>query len=279
VSTPPDLPPGLARPWQALLERLAGLDSLLVAFSGGVDSTLLLAAARRALGDRALAALCLGELTPPWEADRARRLARRLQVRLIEADAHELDDPAVAANPPQRCYHCKRRRLLLLQELAARENLAAVAEGSQADDAREHRPGARAVAELGVLSPLAQAGLGKEAIRRLSRALGLETAAVPSGACLATRIPTGTPLTRENLQRVARAEAALRRLLPGRQLRLRDHFPLARLELEPETLPSAAAEPLRSRLCRAVRDAGYRFVTLDLAGYRSGGADPHPPEP
>jgi uncharacterized protein len=275
VSAPPDLPADLARPWQALLARLAGLDSLLVAFSGGVDSTLLLAAARQALGDRAVAALCVGQFTPPWEVDRARRLARQLQVRLIEADARELDDPDIAANPPERCYHCKRRRLLLLQELAAREGLAAVAEGSQADDAHEHRPGARAVAELGVLSPLAETGLGKEAIRRLSRALGLETAAVPSGACLATRIPWGTPLTPQSLHRVARAEAAVRQLLPGRQLRLRDHFPLARLELEPAAIPSAAAEPLRSRLCQAVQNAGYRFVTLDLAGYRSGGANPH----
>lgn len=273
----PQLPQPLAQRWQALLQDLASLDSLMVAFSGGVDSSLLLAAARRALGDRVQAGLCLGPFTPPWEAERARDLARDLGVVLHELDACELDDPLIVRNDPQRCYYCKRLRLGRLKEFARGLGLAAVAEGSQIDDAQDFRPGHRAVQEHGILSPLAKAGLNKADVRAISRALGLPTAELPPAACFASRVPWGTALNAENLDRVGRAEAALRGLLGG-QFRVRDHHPLARLELPPAELARAASEPLRSRLVQAVKDAGYAYVVLDLEGYRAGGGQEAPRE-
>lgn len=269
----PVIPPELAPRWQALLTRLKELDPLAVAFSGGVDSSLLLAAARAALGPGVPAVICLGPFTPPWEAERAHALAAELDADLVTVDAAELDAPAIAANDPQRCYHCKRLRLGLLKDLARTRGIKNIVEGSQLDDAREDRPGSRAVKELGVRSPLAEAGLDKAAVRALSQALGLMTAAVPSSACLATRVPTGTPLTRAALERIGRGEAALRAILPG-QLRLRDHFPMARLELTPETLPLAAADPRRTAILEALTRLGYRRVCLDLAGYTPGGGIP-----
>lgn len=185
----------MAAKWRCLVGRLEELDSLLVAFSGGVDSSLLLAVARRVLGDRVQAGMCLGPFTPSWEAERARALARSLGVKLHEMDACELDDSDIVRNDPQRCYFCKRLRLGRLMELAQELGIAAVAEGSQADDAQDFRPGERAVKELGLISPLAEAGLGKAEVRTLSRALGLPTADLPAAACLASRVPWGTALT------------------------------------------------------------------------------------
>jgi pyridinium-3,5-biscarboxylic acid mononucleotide sulfurtransferase len=266
----PLIPPDLQEVWGRLLSRLEELSPLVVAFSGGVDSTLLLAAAIQALGPGVRAALCLGPFTPPWEAARARQLAAQLGADLVELEAGELADPAILLNDQERCYHCKRRRLTLLCELARRWGLRSVVEGSQLDDAQDYRPGSRAVKELGVHSPLAEAGLDKAGVRRLSQALGLATAHLPSGACLATRVATGTPLDPQVLVRIGQAEELVRALLPG-QARVRDHFPLARLELEPQVLPRAAAEPLRGRLLAGLQALGYLQVCLDLAGYRPSG--------
>ena len=158
-------------------------------------------------------------------------------------------------------------------EKAREMGFEAVLEGTQADDAGEYRPGSKAVEELGVKSPLARAGLSKAQVRQLSRALGLITADVPSGACLATRTPTGTALTQKALSRIARAESAVRDLIKG-QVRLRDHYPLARLELDPQGMALLAGSPdLRARISRAIKEAGYEFACLDLEGYRTGGAD------
>ncbi|MCB2226604.1 MAG: ATP-dependent sacrificial sulfur transferase LarE [Desulfarculaceae bacterium] len=265
-----ELSPELAAKWRRLLERLGEHESLLVAFSGGVDSALLLTAARQALGGRVSAALCMGVFTPSWEAARALELAEALGVELIESDLHELDHPELAANDQQRCYHCKRLRFGELKRLAAEKGIAALAEGSQTDDAADFRPGNRAKEELGVASPLAEAGLNKAEVRALSRALGLPTAEVPAAACLASRVPYGTPLSAGALGRIERAEAALRGMLTG-NLRVRDHHPLARLELMPEDLARALSEPLRGRIIEAVKAAGYQYVTMDLEGYRMGG--------
>lgn len=270
AGAPPAAPAGDPA-WRRLTGELAGLGRIMVAFSGGVDSSLLLAAATRALGPRAVTAcLCRGDFTTAAEVERARALASGLGVELLEADAGELADEDIRANNPQRCYFCKRRRFLLMRQLAAERGIAHLVEGSQADDAADFRPGARAVAELGVLSPLAAAGLGKAEVRRLSRLLGLATAELPAAACLASRIPWSTPLSAGALARVARSEEALAGLLPP-GYRVRDHHPIARLELPADSLAMAAAEPLREKIVAALTEAGYRYVCLDLEGYRSGG--------
>ena len=259
--------------WHRLLGIIRKLGPVAVAFSGGVDSALLLGACAMALGpDQVKAVHCAGDFTPPWEQQRARRLAAELGVELIELDALELQDAKIAANDARRCYWCKHLRMGLLTGMAAKLGASHVVEGSQADDAREDRPGAKAVREHGIKSPLALAGLNKAQVRALSRAIGLSTAETPSSACLASRVPRGQALSREALVRIAEAEAVLRRHLSGR-LRVRDHFPIARIELEPEQLPKAAADPLRATISRACRQAGYDYACLDLGGYRTGGGD------
>ena len=255
-----------ARAWDGLLAGIASHGSLLVSFSGGVDSSLLLAAALHALGPKAEAALCLGPFTPSWDEKHARQTAGELGVRLHLLRGNELDDPNIAANPPHRCYLCKRSRLERLLELADSLGLARVAEGSQIDDDPKDRPGARAVRELGVESPLAAAGLDKAMVRKLSLALNLPTAQSPSSACLATRIPAGTKITAEALARVDRAESALREILKG-QIRVRDHYPLARLELEAGLMPLAVQDSLRRRMALALSLAGYERCALDLTAY------------
>jgi uncharacterized protein len=178
-----------------------------------------------------------------------------------------LDDPAVAANPPDRCYYCKRRIFSQLQQLAAERGLGAVVDGSNQDDLADHRPGRRALAELGVASPLLQAGLTKAEIRGLSHEMGLPTWNRPSMACLASRLPYGTPLTAAALQQVAQAEAVLDELGVG-QRRVRHHGAVARLELEPADWPLVLEK--RAELLARLRQIGYTYVTLDLAGFRSG---------
>ncbi len=273
LDPPPGLGPELAQAWRRLTHDLSSRGTLLVAFSGGVDSSLLLAAAKAALGGSVKAALCLGPFTPDWEVEAARSLARDLGVELLEVDAGELGDPNIAENGPQRCYWCKRRRLMLLIHMAQELGFAFVAEGSQADDAGQDRPGSRAVAELSVLSPLAAAGLGKAGVRELSSALGLATAQAPAAACLASRVPWGIALSQQMLTRIGGAEALLRALFPDATLRVRDHFPLARVELPANLIARAAAEPLRGRIVAAVQSVGYENVCLDLMGYRMGGAN------
>jgi uncharacterized protein len=267
----PVIPPRLRGRWEDLLRILRDRGSLVLAFSGGVDSSLLLAAAVQALPpEKVLPVLCVGPFTPPWETERARGLAADLGLRLLEVDAAELAAPLIAANDPERCYHCKRLRFSRLCDLAGERGFSVVAEGSQLDDLGDYRPGNRAKEELGIHSPLLEAGLDKSAVRELSRALSLPTAQIPSSACLATRVPTGMALTAPALERIALAEGALRRLLPS-QLRLRDHFPMARLELPSATMHLALAEPIRAAIVAALRQAGYTLICLDLEGYRSSG--------
>ncbi|WP_449246062.1 ATP-dependent sacrificial sulfur transferase LarE [Desulfarculus baarsii] len=272
---PGGLAPPLAAAWARLTARLAAFPSLLVAFSGGVDSALLLAAAARALpAERLAAGLCVGAFTPWWEAQRARDLAQSLGARLVELDADELSQPSIAVNDSQRCYYCKKLRLMLLTRQARQMGLAELAEGSQLDDAGDFRPGVKAVRELGVHSPLAEAGLDKAMVRALSRALGLPTADVPAAACLASRLPWGRPLDAAVLARIQAAEAGVRAVLGEALIRVRDHFPLARLELDPALLATAASEPARGRIVAAVEASGYASVCLDMKGYRQGGAQP-----
>lgn len=255
-----------------LEESIGALGGCLVAYSGGVDSTLLLAVARRALGERVAAATIRTPFLDRAEIDDAHRRAVAIGV------AHEIIDvdlagtPEVLANPPDRCYHCKRLVFAALRRRADELGLPALVDATHADDLRERRPGVRALRELGVLSPLAAAGLGKAEIRALSAELGLEGADRPSSPCLATRVPYGEPITPERLRRISGAEHVLRAL--GFQgTRVRDYGDLARIEVQPADFERAAAWPLRRGIVEPLRDLGYRYVTLDLAGYRSGSMD------
>jgi uncharacterized protein len=238
-----------------------------VAFSAGVDSTLVLAMAREVLGDRAVALTAHSPAVPRAERDEARALAARLGVRHLERESREQEDPGYVANGQDRCYFCKRELYRICLETAREQGLGAVLDGFNADDRRDHRPGHRAAGEAKVRSPLAEAGLSKLEVRAWSAAYGLPTWDKPQMACLASRIPYGTPVTPERLARVERAEAAVR-ALGFRDVRVRHHGDLGRLEVGEAELERAFA--LRAELAQAVKGAGFRIAALDLEPFRSG---------
>ena len=251
-----------------LMASLRGLGSVAVAFSGGVDSTFLCKAARDALGDSAIAVTVVSPMLPRSEVDAAGRLAASIGLRHFLVEETGID-AEVAANPPHRCYLCKKIEFAVIKREAGRRGVSCVVDGSNADDPSDYRPGLRALAELGIRSPLRDAGLDKAAIRELSRWLGLPTWDKPAFACLASRIPYGERITAEKLGRVERAEDYLRGI-GFRQVRVRSHGDLARIEVGRDERSRMASVDVMDDVASALKTAGFTWVCMELDGYATG---------
>jgi len=263
----------LPSPLSAKLDRLRGalhaLESALLAFSGGVDSAFLLRVAADVLGDRLTALTSVSPTNPEEDTRQAVALAGALGVRHLIVASNELEIPGYAANPPDRCYKCKDRLYDLCAAEARARGIAALLDGVNVDDLGDYRPGLRAAAEHGVRHLLVEAGICKAEVRRLSRHLGLETWDRPASPCLSSRFPYGTAITPARLQMVAAAETALR-VLGFRELRVRFHGTVARIEVGRDELPRLLDGDLREAALHAVRAAGFRDAIIDPAGFRSG---------
>lgn len=253
------------------LERLEGylanLEKLAVAFSGGVDSTFLLKVAHMILGDNVVAITVNGAIHPGWEIESSKEIASRIGVRQILLDMDIFKNENIVTNPPDRCYHCKMAIFSMIKKTAKSYGIDNVADGSNIDDAGDYRPGMRALKELGILSPLRDAGLGKEEIRILSKELGLPTWDKPALSCLATRIPYNTRITEETLSMIESGEDFLRGL-GFSQIRLRHLGNLAKIEVPPEDMMRLLG--LREMVVKKLREIGYTYITMDMEGYNMG---------
>ncbi|MBR4201784.1 MAG: ATP-dependent sacrificial sulfur transferase LarE [Oscillospiraceae bacterium] len=257
----------ITQKYQHLTELLRSYRRLAVAFSGGTDSAFLLAAAQDALGKDLLALTAESAQFPQRECESAARLCESRNIRLICFPAPSLQSDAFCANPPERCYICKKALFSQMKQFAVENGFSVLADGTNADDPADYRPGLQALSELGVVSPLLEVGLTKTEIRQLSRSMGLPTWDQPSAACLASRIPYGERITAEKLRMIGEAEQYLAALGCG-QLRVRMHSTLARIEVLPEYLPQILAH--RQQISEALKSLGFTYVTLDLDGYRTG---------
>jgi uncharacterized protein len=264
-----ELPSALRKKEAALLESLRGKGRMMVAFSGGVDSSYLAWAAHRALGEDCLSVTAVSPSYPASHRAMAEEIVAQFSLPHRFIETHEMESASYRANASDRCYHCKSELFETMDRLGVELDFDATCYGVNTDDTSDFRPGHRAADEHEVLAPFLEVGLSKSEIRTLSRAVGLPTADLPASACLSSRLPYGTEVTIERLGQVERGEEVLREL-GFRQLRLRHHGELARIEIDPRELPRALDPTMAKRIVDRIKPLGFRYVSLDLEGYRTG---------
>ncbi len=259
--------------YQRLLDWFKDKKGILVAFSGGVDSTLVAYAAKTVLGDKALAVTANSPLLPPGELEEAEKLAKLIGIRHKVIEVNELENEHLVENPPNRCYYCKKELMGKLLKIASEEGLEVVVDGTNADDMQSYRPGIKALKELGIRSPLAEVGLKKDEVRAISRMLGLPTANKSPVACLASRFPYGRKITLEAVKRVGEAETIIKKLADVKLVRVRDHGDIARIEVAREERKKLFDERLLDEISKRLKKLGFLYVTMELEGYVSGSLD------
>ncbi len=263
----------LTKKMNRVLDKLRNEGSVLVAMSGGVDSSLVALIAKMAVGNKAIAVTANSTTLPYGELEEAKGIAKEIGIRHITIKVDETTNPNFVRNPPDRCYYCKKELIARLKQIAEEHGIACIVDGTNADDMKVHRPGALALFEGGVFSPLADAGIKKTEVRALAKMFGLVTADKPSMACLSSRFPYGQEITEDKIRRVAEAEKLLRKMTGVRELRIRDHGNLARIEVGKNERRLFFDEELMESLAMKLKRLGFLYVTIDLLGYRSGSMD------